>query len=130
MLGGILRGWNFRWVEFSWVEFSWNRTALPSASSSVEFRPPVKLTICNLNKKKRNVDTNDELIQVALAKLQEKKNDDDDSSAFGVVVATQIKKMDKKQATIATKLINATLYQGAMNMLETTTQIVTVTNIP
>ena len=23
MLGGILRGWNFRWVEFSWVEFSW-----------------------------------------------------------------------------------------------------------
>ena len=89
-----------------------------------------KLTTCNLNKKKRKVDTNDELIQVALAKLQEKKNDDDDSSAFGVVVATQIKKMDKKQATIARKLIKYTLYQGAMNMLETTTQIVTVTNIP
>ena len=75
--------------------------ALPSASLSVEFRLPVKLTTCNLNKKKRKVDTNDELIQVALAKLQEKKNDDDDSSAFGVVVATQIKKMEEKNKQIS-----------------------------
>ncbi|XP_018016388.1 uncharacterized protein LOC108673117 isoform X2 [Hyalella azteca] len=103
-------------------------TALPSTTSSEALILTPMQKTSNLTQKKRKIDPTDELIQVALSKLTEKKNDDDDLSAFGVVVATQIRNMNKTQATISRKLINDALFMGSMNMLETNSRIVTASN--
>ena len=77
-------------------------SAQPSASAS--------------GKRKKKIDNTDELIKVALAKL-EAENDKDSFMDFGVVVGKKLTNMDKYQATIAEKIINDALFLGTLNKL-------------
>lgn len=62
------------------------------------------------------MDQTDNLIQVALAKLENEK-EQDQFMAFGVVVGSKLKNMDKFQSTVAEKIINDVLFLGTLNRL-------------
>ncbi|KAG7172551.1 putative Alcohol dehydrogenase transcription factor Myb/SANT-like-containing protein 23, partial [Homarus americanus] len=75
-------------------------------------------------KRKRKVDKTDELIAMAVSRLSESVKEPDEFKAFGIVVGSQLKTMDKYQAIVARKLINDILFTGSLNKLEATSQIV------
>ena len=83
-----------------------------TASNCSAFRP----IACAPGKRKKKVDQTDNLIQVALAKLENEK-EQDQFMAFGVVVGSKLKNMDKFQSTVAEKIINDVLFLGTLNRL-------------
>ena len=75
-------------------------------------------------KTKRKSENSADILEMAVTKITEPERTMDAFSAFGVVVANQLREMEKFQATVGQKLISDILYMGTLCMLKTSTQVV------